>query len=311
MTCVGRPASILIAILLSLFAVGHGNAGQSGVEGTGRQNSAPFVVSMLREDGVLVPFAQYNNEKWSGPRSLADQAKPWFERGSFPSTWYFWPSTDSPTVLKAIKVARVESHCQTIWGIQSNLRRPPGEADRHDNIGVALGVKQKVEAFTRLEAQARESADLSLVMKSSFEKAERARLPKTSPRRDAGTPATLQKLYRSWARVNGQLIYYFEAAKQYAKRPGSADPSCKDVSFFQGWIVKQSDGRLVLMSSKLALTDCDMKTERSAAPFGVIAIKDRTFLIAEEHGYEDESYIIFEIRGSTIRRVLEVSGGAC
>lgn len=311
MTCVGHQASIMFAALLSLFAVVHGNEGQSGVDRTRRQNSAPFVVGMLREDGVLVPFARYNNERWSGPKSLADQAKPWFERGSFPATWYFWPSLDSPTVLKAIKVVRVENHCQTIWAIQSNLPRPPGEVDRRDNIGVALDVKQKVESFMRLEGQARESADLSSLVKSSFEKAEQARMPKTNPWRDAWTPATLQKLYRSRARVNGQHIYYFEAEKQYENRPGSADPSCKDVSFFQGWIMRRSDERLILMSSSLALTDCDMKTERSTAPFGVIAIKDRTFLIAEEHGYEDESYIIFEIRGSTIRRVLEASGGGC
>lgn len=292
--------------LIASRFVPEGDA-QSAGDRSRRQNGASLMVSMLREEGVLVPFAQYRNETWSGPKSLADSASPWFERGGSLSTrWYFWPSPDSPTVLKATKAVRVESHCQTIWALQSNLPKPPVGVGHDDNIGVALNVNQKVENLIKLESETSESVDVSLLVNFAFEKTERTRIPKPNPSR-VGTPATLQKLYRSRARVKGQHIYYFEAAKQY----GSADPTCNDVSFFKGWILKQSNGSPVLVSSHLAFTDCDMKTERSTLPFGVIVINDRTFLIAQEHGYEDESYVVFEIRGSRIRRLLEVSGGGC
>jgi len=40
-------------------------------------------------------------------------------------------------------------------------------------------------------------------------------------------------------------------------------------------------------------------------------LRDRIFIIVEDHGYEDENYRILELKNSRIKQVLNVYGGSC
>ena len=62
---------------------------------------------------------------------------------------------------------------------------------------------------------------------------------------------------------------------------------------------------------KVFLTDCDAKGARTAVPLGAFRVSNQLYWVMQEHGYEDEGYLIAELRQSGIRYPIEVNGGGC
>src|ERR1044071_476968 len=95
----------------------------------GRPDANHFAVSLLFKDGSLLPFAEYREGRWLNPwpkpasssdeepNTVANLSRPWFAEGKRPSAvWYFWTPDGEPHALKAGKVMKVDTHCQTAWG---------------------------------------------------------------------------------------------------------------------------------------------------------------------------------------------------
>ena len=77
-----------------------------------------------------------------------------------------------------------------------------------------------------------------------------------------------------------------------------------------GWLI-HADDRLLVCTPRIFLTDCDGIEVRSAEPLAALHLADRLFWILQEHGYEDESYVVAEIAPSGIRYRLTFNGGGC
>jgi hypothetical protein len=273
-----------------------------------------FKASILREDGVLIPFAEYREGKWSAPwpkregygnaeNSLADLPEAWFVKdGEFSATWYFWPSDGSPKVLQANKTVKVVNHGPENWGLACDYPGKPLQAnEHHKNIGIALDVEKKVESPLELPNS---SPDSKRILKFI----QPASLPSDAARQKA--ELTLRNLYRNRSAIDSRYIYHFRAEKEYRKTGSSSDPDCNDISILKGWILQNQQDELKLLDSQIALTDCDMKTDFPfVRPLGILTMGDRTFIFTEDHGYEDESYSIFELNGSSIKCVLNIYGG--
>jgi len=121
----------------------------------------------------------------------------------------------------------------------------------------------------------------------------------------------INRLYRNSEPIDGQRIYYVEAKKEYQKPSLSkTDPPCT-ISFFKGWIVQNKRDGLSLIDSRYILSDCDGKVITSTKLLGILPMRGRIFFITEDHGYEDESYRILELKGSRIKQLLNVYGGGC
>ena len=95
-----------------------------------------FIASLITSDAVLVPFAQYRQGHWENPWSkssdssekepntIASLPEPWFAEIRVPSpVWYFWSARGKAHFLNASKIVEVQSHCQTVWGIVSDLSK--------------------------------------------------------------------------------------------------------------------------------------------------------------------------------------------
>ena len=93
-------------------------------------------------------------------------------------------------------------------------------------------------------------------------------------------------------------------------RPLGNDPGCDDVLVVQGWFASSPEG-FTLLRSNATLTDCDGKELRTVTPLVLIGADARAFVVVREHGYEDESFAVFELRSDQLRPVLEVPGGGC
>jgi hypothetical protein len=54
-----------------------------------------------------------------------------------------------------------------------------------------------------------------------------------------------------------------------------------------------------------------LKGIRTAVPLAAVHVADRVFWVLQEHGYEDETYLIAEIEPAEVRYPIKVNGGGC
>ena len=310
-------------------------------------HTSRLLIAVLREDGTLIPFAQYSNGGWFNPwpkprdaapsiyaettevipNSLSNLPEPWFKQcEKIPTMWYFWSSDTTPTVLRASKVVQVENHSQNNWAILTDLARQNSNDAGHGVIAVALNANEKIEPMIEIKTDSVEVADIVPFVKQVFDEAETAELTRIRAERPApiqlSTPVftlssearrkimiSITKLYRTNSKGNGEPLYYFEAEKQYPISVAPIGQDCNDVTIFQGWISASDKGGLGLIDSRLFLTNCDRKGPSTTTPLGSMTLNSDTFLFISEHGWEDESYTILRLDNSGLHRILETFGG--
>ncbi len=202
-----------------------------------------------------------------------------------------------------------------------------GKKDNHHNqIGMALDVKLKVDEMIEIEKNSKEANDIVSFIKPIFSNMETDEIareaaarglneltgyPLTSEER-AKVQLTVKDLNRSRYSFNdGRQIYYLAIEKEYKRSGTSTDSfSCNDISFLYTWVLKNKDGTLTALNESFGLTDCDGKARGSIVVlFSVMPLNNRTFIFTVEHGWEDENYVIYELTEFEISRLLETFGG--
>ena len=300
-------------------------------------NDGTLIVAVFRTDGVVVPFARYANQKWTNPwhsprpddqayetETIADLPKPWYQ--SFvktPAEWYLLSPARGELTVRASKNVEVCSHCQKVWGLLSDYPNatPAGRNECVTTLGVALNEKRPSRAMERLTDASPDWKQLLTLIAPHFERAEIAALthegaslyasqiPSAQDR--AKMPLSMQKVYRNQLTDDGQVLLYFEATREYQKPADANDPSCENISMFGGWALRDAQGKLALLDSQFAPTDCDRKQVGLAFPFAILTLDGKTFAVVEEDSYEGESYIILEIQKDGVHRVLATYAGSC
>ena len=323
-----RHLTIVLLFLLLAALMLAGNTWCGVVDGQSDANH--FTVSMLFPDGSLVPFAEFREGRWLNPwpkpesasdeepNTVSNLPKPWFAQGKRPSsTWYYWSPDGEPHALKAGKVVKVNTHCQTAWGLQSDLNRGPDGGPLRPAVGVALDVKRQVSPMTEVSNTSDDWKSFLAYIRPAFGREEEARFAELStflapPPGDERKKinVTLSHVYRSSAEIGGRYLYYFEAQKDYAKPIPTNDQSCNNV-FFRGWGTAGPQGDLSLLGTQVGWTDCDRKQEAGRVPLATLSVGGRVFVITYDPAYEGESYSVLEWTESGVRLVLDTQGGSC
>jgi hypothetical protein len=323
-------SKLLVTIILMLLFLSPVSHGTGALVVNSQAEIDHFTISLLWPDGVLVPFAEYQEGKWLNPwpkaehsteeepNTIADLSKPWFAQNKKPSAkWYFWSSDGVLHVFKAAEIVKADSHCQSVWGLLSDLPKEAKESDRPGNIGVALDVKRQIDGMIEIPKTSDEWNSFVSFIQPSFEREEVLNVaelnscpgfPLAEDRKKVGIK--LSHVYRSNAEINGQYLCYFEAQKELVTPIPPSDERCSHI-FFRGWMIKNSRGDLNRLETQIGWVDCDHKGENSRVPLGTLTIGDRVFVITYDPGYESESYSIFELSESGISLVLETVGGSC
>ena len=78
-----------------------------------------------------------------------------------------------------------------------------------------------------------------------------------------------------------------------------------------GWLIPANTGTLALRDPKVFLTDCDAKEVRTALPLAALRVLGQLYWVLQEHGYEDESYLIAKILPTEVQYPINVNGGGC
>ncbi len=295
------------------------------------QPNSPLIVGIFREDGFIVPFAQYASRKWSNPWGLTRTTEPQTV-ADLPYPWYLaqtqllhaWPLLVSSTAVQSVmpaKSVQVCSHCQQVWGLPTDYpnAQAPEPNSCTSNLGIALSRNVTGQVINLVKNEDADWMRVTKFVAGRFDQAEAAGLRKViSPQYLAQIPPQAQRkkvplkllhLYRAQL-ARGQTIFFFEVSKEYSGAVNPGDPGCHPISLLAGWIV-QEDGQLTLVKTDFSPTDCDGKEGGTSRPYAILQLDGKQFAVVEEDSYEGESYVIFQIHPRGLRRVLETYAGSC
>lgn len=203
-----------------------------------------------------------------------------------------------------------EAHCEAVWGLSTRLQ--PFD---HETTAVATNIQSGIRPFATSALSALSDPPLAAFLRAAFEKSEaeaiRARPAdaKAIPARRTVSDLSYQLRCVQTGKGDDELCSC-SASRPLGAAPPAADPACDETVVVQGWVSKRGDV-FTLLKADATITDCDAKALRTSSPLILIAAGSRTFIVVREHGYEDESFVVFEVRGRRLERVLEVPGGGC
>jgi hypothetical protein len=282
-----------------------------------------FTVAIVRPDGGLVPFAAYDAGRWERAWPQANEATDitdvdsvpsvWLRRGGrVPDVWRVWPASGgTPLQAQVGGIQVVQAHCAGQVALKTNV--PTAKAEHPLKFGVALdsssvpvGAVEQVRRSDSIWAAA-ERAVLASV--SRLETAQATKNGEQLPRETPVPVAQITALYRE-AKYPGSPLY-FVAEKKYRTARSPHDAQCSAKTMMTGWLVPTDDGAFTLLDPRVFLTDCDAKDVRTGVPLAAFRVSGQLFWVLQEHGYEDETYLIVDIRASEIRYPIDVDGGGC
>ena len=282
-----------------------------------------FAIAIVRLDGRLVPFASYDGTRWEKAWPEPDEAilgKPtidevpsvWRRRGEpVPGIWHVWRTGRATPIEARVTGAEVvEAHCQGQIALKTDLpeakRKRPVEmpmvegraGGAVDSSSVPVGAIEALRpSGVGWRAAARAVISSFSTLEAGLAQAQGARLP-------VETPASVPRITALYRQVGApRFPMYFVADKEY--RP------CTARTIMTGWLLPADAGGWTLRNPRVWLTDCDLKEPRIALPLAALQASSRLFWVLQEHGYEDETYVIAEVGPSEVRYSLAVNGGGC
>ncbi len=298
-----------------------------------RDKAAELIIGVFRTDGVIVPFAKYTHQHWTNPwpnpnpgesNTIADLAQAWYGTQTETSgAWQILLTSGSSQTVRTSKKLQVCSHCQQVWGLLTDYpnAQPHEKNECATNLGIALSKEKSATAMAILTSDSIDWQRVAKFVGRKFDSLEKAGLARVVSQLDlaqipppaarAKIPMAMLNLYRARLSGDNRTVFYFEASKEYAKPLGANDAACHNVSLLDGWIVQNPKGDLTLVATDYGPTDCDWDKGGYTKPFAIITLSRRTFAVVEEDSYEGESYTIFEIQQTRLRRILETYAGSC
>ena len=212
------------------------------------------------------------------------------------------PSGRGPRVLG-------EAHCQAAWGLSTRLQ-PFG----HETTAIATNGRSDVEPFEYSTLGVATDPSLRAFLEAEAQRGETTAI---RPSRDTDAVSAHRReggfMYELNCVESGKddrRLCSFEASRQLGSRSPDSEPGSDDIVVVQGWFAGSPEG-FSLLHAKGILTDIEAKELRTVIPLVLIAVDGRSFVVVREHGYEDESFAVFEFLGRQLHRVLEVRGGGC
>jgi hypothetical protein len=313
-----------IPALAAAAAVAWGAAGLRAAD----EPRAAFAVGALRRDGVIVPFAAIDGQRWSSPwRPPSVELTVPIDLRAVPGRW--WGPTKAlgvwharllaPTApLRALRVVQpdwVDVHCVRQVGLRTDYVAsadiPPRTVQPYPKDGLAVSPEHLVEPIAVVPPEAEEAQALWRVLAEAFNNAERkvedlgAGHP-ISRRAREGVAPTIEAVY---AYGEHPRVYYVEASRPY-RQLGTGPGSCTAVAFGTGWFVREG----LQVRSLLTVVDllrCDRADASYMLPLGVLRESGRLFWLAQFSGWDHERFVVAEIKPKTVEAVMSVWGGGC
>lgn len=294
------------------------------------EDETPFVLGVLRRDGVVFPFASFTGKEWETrwpddlrytdlPISLGDVPSKWWGKAGAPSQLTIWSEGVARGTLQLDRPVMVTAACARRIGVTSSYRSkeiPPPPAERpYPKDGLVISGPQRIEAVETVARTSPEWTAAAAVLADPMDRAEQIAINQftdwnhpveRSERKKI--PVEIEALYRAPMDADGWVAYHVEAVKRYP--PGKDDEGCGLITSASGWI-GLGPGRKQWTQLSARITYCDRKGVAYFLPFGIIHLRGRTYWIFQTSGYDIERYFVVRPTAKLVEFETGYTAGSC
>jgi hypothetical protein len=285
-----------------------------------------FGVGVLRRDGIVIPFADFDGKRWHAnwpaaaqqvdvPVNVPSVPAPWWGKAGPHENWQVWTRSAPPMTVHVRQPDWVPVQCLRQVGLRTDYRSaepppdpasqpfpkdglaiwPPQRIEKIDIVPVGqLSPEAVIDAFNAAEETARR-----------YERGQAAYLPSDRKARESTVPM-VEAIYAA-GDTAGARIYYFEASRQYSLR----NVQCPLVTFGAGWFVREGASGLRKLRFDVEVVDCERYGLLYMLPLGAVTLSNRLYWIAQWSGWDYEEYGVVEIKQKSVDDVVQVLGGRC
>ena len=309
----------------------HGALRQSNAQPRQR-----LVLGVVRNDGILLPFAAYTGRKWLAPwpdigrggiefpLNLASVPPEWWG-GEPPGDWHLWaPATETPRPFTLSSIAMLRIGRASQLGIRTSLKpeppfMPPFELP-FPKMGLGVSGDARVTPVPRVSASSPRFKQFTERLRERVDEAEERALGALSA--NAGWRHPFKRDVRKTTAIEleawyvtavgdggegGERMSYVEAVKKYPLMPG--DDGCGLETFVSGWLHHHERSEPVKGRLKAVVTYCDRRGVSYMLPFGQIEVEGRVHWIVQMSGHDHEWYAVVEGSPGRAKYVAEFQGG--
>jgi len=294
-----------------------------------------LVLAVVRNDGLLLPFAAFDGRKWSTPwpgeiggpatpdlpANLASVPQKWWG-GEEPGPWNLWPrdaGSATRIALQSPVMMRVGSSRQLGFRTDRPPVLPPVPPFElpFPKIGVAIAGDTKLEGIATVSSLAPQWKTFTASLREEIDKAEERSIRTLrgsarwshpfSPEVRAKVPPELEAWYVTRVADSSVNLSYVEAVKKYPVLP--ADRGCALETFVSGWVHHEKQLQSPRARLKAVITYCDRRSVSYMLPFGQLQLAGRTHWIVQMSGRDHEWYTVIEGRPDDVKYVAEYRAG--
>src|SRR5262245_10258880 len=330
------PPVVRVLTLIAALAV---IALAPGSVSAGAQQTDHLVLAVVRNDGILLPFAAFNGRKWSAPWpflhrtsgpttielpvNLASVPRDWWG-GKEPGAWRLWPrqsETSRPLTLSTPAMIRIGLNRQIGFRTDQPPVLPPVPPFElpFPKIGIAVAGETPVKPISAVSLLTPRWKVFVGPLLGDINKDEDRTLgaigSSTNWRHPvkrevrAEVPPELEAWYVTGVGTAGQQVSYIEAVKKYPLQP--EDEGCGLETFVSGWVHHDAAQRQKPKTTLNAVvTYCDRRGVSYMLPFGQIRVNDRDHWIVQMSGRDHEWYAVIEATPDSTKYAAEFQAGS-
>ena len=292
-----------------------------------------YIVGVVRADGVLVPFAQFNAGLWrpiwqdpnstnadSLPLTLDDVERDWWGRAGPSLQWTLWRAAGSSLPLNVSTSRVVASPCRAQAALGTDYKSeappPPPDLAPYPKIGIATTAPIDFEPIEQLSEKDAEWARVEAAVGDEFDDAESTSLEDmgwSHPTSRAMRKRSSIDLQSVW-HVRGSRFFYFEAMRRYPDpKPPKGKPACDLVTYVKGYLWDSPREQLVPAGISALISYCHMERASFLWPLGVITERGKQYWVFQSAGWTSEVYSIVEPmpRRGTVTHHVHYMAGRC
>ena len=293
-------------------------------------DAQPFVLGVLRRDGVVTPFASFDGKDWTAPWpddllnvelpiALDGIPRKWWGKPGPQASMTLWSDGAARGTLQLQQPVRMALMCSPRIALKSTYHSeevvPPPIVRPYPKEGIVVSGEQRVEPIEMVPPTSDEWSRTAVAMIDPAEAAEQFVIQRIDdwrhpvPRKERKkVPLKLEALYRAPMDAAGWTAYYLEGIKEYP--PAPEDEGCGLVTSISGWSAIGPKGKhWSLLDARV--TYCDRERVGYMLPFGQVKANGRAYWVYQISNYEGESYYVTRPTAKTIDVEVRYSGGYC